>query len=300
MNAAGSYRIGIDLGGTKTEIVLLDPDEVAVMRERRVTPLAEGYGAVLQSVAVLAGAAAALVPAGRSCTIGVGIPGSVDSATGLVRNANSVCLIGRPFQADLEGLLGRKVGMRNDADCFTLAECRAGAAVGYQMVFGVIMGTGCGGGICLDGVVREGPHRICGEWGHLSVDPLGALCYCGNRGCVETKISGSGVEAAFLARYGERLSMDRIVAGARKGEPNCRAAFDTFLDDFGRCLGGVISILDPDAVVLGGGLSNIDELYREGLERVRHYAFHGALRTPMLRNRLGDSAGVFGAAWCGR
>jgi fructokinase len=299
MESGKLYRIGIDLGGTKTEAVLLGPDGTTALRERRATPLVEGYRAVLELVAVMVRAAAALVPGGVRYSVGVGIPGSIDEATGLVRNANSVCLIGRPFQTDLEGLLGREVGVRNDADCFSLAECRAGAGVGYGMVFGVIMGTGCGGGLCLDGAVREGPHRICGEWGHLSVDPLGALCYCGNRGCVETKISGSGVEAAYQARFGERLSMDRIVAGARKGEANCRAAFDTFLDDFGRCLGGVISILDPDAVVLGGGLSNIDELYCEGMERVRHYAFHGNLRTPVLRNTLGDSAGVFGAAWSG-
>ena len=300
MAAGELYRIGIDLGGTKTEAVLLDPRDAVVIRKRRATPLAEGYWAVLASVAALVREAAALVPPGRRYSVGIGIPGSVDEATGLVRNANSVCLIGRPFPADLERLLGREVGVRNDADCFTLAECRAGFGSGSGLVFGVIMGTGCGGGICLDGVVREGPHRICGEWGHLSVDPQGADCYCGNRGCVETKISGSGVEAAFLGRYGESLSMDRIVAGARGDDPRCRAAFDTFLDDFGRCLGGVISILDPDAVVLGGGLSNIDELYRAGFERVRHYAFHGDLRTPLLRNRLGDSAGVFGAAWIGR
>jgi fructokinase len=300
MNVGENYRTGIDLGGTKTEAILLDPDGTIVLRERRATPLAEGYRAVLESVAVLVRAAACQVPAGRGYTVGIGIPGSVDRVSGLVRNANSVCLIGQPFQADLEGLLGREVAVRNDADCFTLAECRAGAGAGHGLVFGVIMGTGCGGGICLDGVVREGPHRICGEWGHFSVDPQGAECYCGNRGCVETKISGSGVAAAFAARYGERLRMDQIVAGAREGEPRCRAAFGAFLDDFGRCLGGVISLLDPDAVVLGGGLSNIDELYREGFQRVRRYAFHGDLRTPILRNRLGDSAGVFGAAWIGR
>ena len=300
MDDGQTYRIGIDLGGTKTEAILLDPGGAIVLRERCATPLAEGYQAVLESVADLVRDAASLVPFGRDCSVGVGIPGSVDVVTGLVRNANSVCLIGRPFPADLERLLGRAVGVRNDADCFTLAECRAGAGAGYGLVFGVIMGTGCGGGICLDGAVREGPHRICGEWGHLSVDPRGAECYCGNRGCVETKISGSGVEAAFLARYGESLSMDRIVAGARDGEPRCRTAFAAFLDDFGRCLGGVISILDPDAVVLGGGLSNVDELYRVGFQRVRHYAFHGDLRTPVLRNMLGDSAGVFGAAWIGR
>jgi fructokinase len=217
-----------------------------------------------------------------------------------VRNANSTCLIGEPLPADLERLLGRPVGVRNDADCFTLAECRLGAGAGYGLVFGVIMGTGCGGGLSIDGVVREGPHRICGEWGHFSVDAQGAPCYCGNRGCVETKISGSGVEAAFRARYDESLSMEEIVAGARAGDARCRRSFDIFLEDFGRCLGGLISILDPDAVVLGGGLSNIDELYHEGFQRVRRYAFHGDVRTPVLKNSLGDSAGVFGAAWIGR
>jgi fructokinase len=294
-----SYRIGIDLGGTKTEGILLGPADEVLFRERVATPLADGYDAVVASVAGLIRRTAAAVPRNAPHTVGIGIPGSVDAVTGLVRNANSVCLIGRPFTTDLEGLLGRPVRVRNDADCFTLAECRSGAGAGYGLVFGVIMGTGCGGGIAIEGVVREGPHRICGEWGHISVDPNGAECYCGNRGCVETKISGSGVERAFSARYGEELSMDRIVAGARSGEPRCRAAFETFLDDFGRCLGGVISILDPDAVVLGGGLSNIGELYTAGAERVRHYAFHDDLRTPILKNQLGDSAGVFGAAWIG-
>jgi fructokinase len=299
VNLEEFYRIGIDLGGTKTESVLLDPFDAVLSRERSATPLAAGYHAVLNSVAEMVRAAALPVPAGRRYTVGVGIPGSIDAGTGLVRNANSICLIGHPFQSDLERLLARPVRVRNDADCFTLAECRRGAAAGYGLVFGVIMGTGCGGGIYLDGWVREGPHRICGEWGHISVDPRGAPCYCGKRGCIETKISGSGVEAAFAGRYGERLPMDLIVAGARGGDPRCREAFDAFLDDFGRSLGGVISLLDPDAVVLGGGLSKIDELYTAGLERVRHYAFHDDLRTPVLKNRLGDSAGVFGAAWIG-
>jgi fructokinase len=162
------------------------------------------------------------------------------------------------------------------------------------------MGTGCGGGIAINGVVREGPHRIAGEWGHYCVDPAGAECYCGKRGCVETLISGSGVENAYHREYGERLAMDEIVALARDNELRCRRIFDRFLDDFGRCLGGIISVLDPDAVILGGGLSNIDELYTTGIERVRHYAFHDDLRTPIVKNGLGDSAGVFGAAWIGQ
>jgi fructokinase len=277
--------------------VLLAPDGAVILRERRATPLSAGYDAILLSVAEMVRDASSGVPTGKCYTVGIGIPGSIDEVTGLVRNANSVCLIGRPFQSDLQQLLGRVIRVRNDADCFTLAECRQGAGVGYPLVFGVIMGTGCGGGIWMNGDVREGPHRICGEWGHLSIDPAGSDCYCGNRGCIETKISGSGVEAAFYRRYGDRLSMDRIVAGARSAEPRCVTAFQQFLDDFGRSLGGIISVLDPDAVVLGGGLSNIEELYSAGVERVRHYAFHNDLRTPILKNKLGDSAGVFGAAW---
>ncbi|GFE62440.1 ROK family protein [Geobacter sp. AOG2] len=293
------FRIGIDLGGTKTEALLLAPDGAVLLRERRATPLDRGYHAVLAAVAAAVREAMAQVPAGARCAVGIGIPGSSDEHTGLVRNANSTCLIGRPLKSDLERELGRAVALCNDADCFTLAECHSGAGRGYGLVFGVIMGTGCGGGICIDGVVRQGPHRIAGEWGHLSVDPAGAACYCGNRGCVETKISGSGVEAAFARQYGEALAMERIAAGTREGEPRCCAAFDRFLDDFGRCLGGLISILDPDAVVLGGGLSNIPELYTAGVERVRRHAFHDDLRTPILKNHLGDSAGVFGAAWIG-
>ncbi|WP_298436070.1 ROK family protein [Geobacter sp.] len=294
------FRIGIDLGGTKIESVLLAPDGAELSRRRVPSAAGEGYGAVVSALHTLVIAAAAELPAGAAYTVGVGIPGSVDAVTGLVRNANSTCLIGNPLQHDLETLLGRPVGVRNDADCFTMAECRMGAGRGYGLVFGVIMGTGCGGGLCIDGTVREGPHRIAGEWGHLSVDPAGAPCYCGNRGCVETKISGSGVERAFREAYGDPLAMAEIVAGARSGEPRCAAVFERFLDDFGRALGGLISILDPDAVVLGGGLSNIDELYARGVERVRHHAFHDDLRTPILRNLLGDSAGVLGAAWIGR
>jgi len=293
------YRLGIDLGGTKIEALLLAPDETIIQRRRILSPAAEGYDTVLATLHKLITETAVLVPAGSPCTVGAGIPGSLNPSTGLVQNANSTCLIGHPLKHDLEQLLGRTVGIQNDADCFTLAECRRGAGQGYGLVFGVIMGTGCGGGLCVNGEVREGPHRIAGEWGHFAVDPEGMPCYCGNRGCVETKISGSGVERAFGSRYGRELSMEEIVIGARQGDGECRDAFSRFLDDFGRCLGGLISILDPDAVVLGGGLSAIDELYTVGVERVGRYAFHGDLRTPIIRNSLGDSAGVFGAAWIG-
>jgi fructokinase len=293
------YKIGIDLGGTKTEAILLDPADVVLRRERIATPRPDGYGAILSSVAALITETVRKVPAGQQYTIGIGIPGSIDTATGLVQNANTTCLIGKPLQQDIETMLGTRVVMENDANCFTLAECRAGAGQGYAFVFGVIMGTGCGGGICSSGHVRRGSHGIAGEWGHYAVDPRGAECYCGNRGCVETKISGSGVSAAFHRAHGRHLSMEAIVRGYRNGDAACSAAVLRFLDDFGRCLGGLISVLDPDAVVLGGGLSNIDELYSLGIERVRQYVFHNNMTTPILKNRLGDSAGVFGAAWIG-
>jgi fructokinase len=299
MTGTPTHAIGIDLGGTKTESLLLSPEGTVLLRRRRPTPLAEGYEAMLSVVAGMVREAAALLPSQAAFSIGIGIPGSIDPVSGLVRNANSTCLIGRPLQEDLTLMLGRPVRVRNDADCFTLAESLAGAGQGFGLVFGVIMGTGCGGGICIDGVVREGPHRIAGEWGHFSVDPGGIECYCGSRGCIETLISGSGVEERHFRETGRRISMDRIVTEARSGEPCCSRLFERFLDDFGRCLGGLISILDPDAVVLGGGLSNIYELYTIGIERVSQYAFHDDLRTPVLRNRLGDSAGVFGAAWIG-
>ena len=295
-----SVAIGIDLGGSKTEAILLGPDSTVLWRQRRLTPRTDGYDAVLSTVAAMIREAADHVPAHASYSVGIGIPGSLDASTTLVRNANSTCLIGHPLQSDIERLIACPVQIRNDADCFTMAECHSGAGRGYGMVFGVIMGTGCGGGICINGMIREGPHRIAGEWGHVSVNPDGAECYCGNRGCTETLISGSGIEAAFFQEYGQHVSMYEVVTQARAGESRCQKTFDRFLDDFGRCLGGLISILDPDSVVLGGGLSNIDELYTIGLERVRRYAFHDNLKTPILKNQLGDSAGVFGAAWIGQ
>jgi fructokinase len=293
------YKIGIDLGGTKTESIVLDPADRTLYRKRVATPRKDGYAAILGSLRERICDAVNHLPAKEKYTIGIGIPGSIDTDTQLVQNANTTCLIGQPLQTDLENMLGRRVGMQNDANCFTLAESRCGAGKGYGLVFGIIMGTGCGGGICIEGCIRRGSHGITGEWGHFSVDPQGVKCYCGNRGCVETKISGSGVESAFFEKYNRRLRMPEIVQGFRRGDSPCTTAFHRFLDDFGRCLGGLISVLDPDAVVLGGGLSSIDELYTLGLERVRDYVFHRHINTPVLKNKLGDSAGVFGAAWIG-
>ena len=294
-----THRIGIDLGGTKTEVVVLDPRGEIVWRLRCPTPTDDGYSAIIENIADLVRQAQARIPEDETATVGIGIPGSIRHDTGSVQNANTTCLIGRPLRQDIEALIGRSVAVDNDANCFTLAESLAGAARGFALVFGVIIGTGCGGGLFIDGQVRVGPHAIAGEWGHFVADPQGAPCYCGNRGCVETLISGGGVERRFFENTGRRLTMPDIVSGARAGDPACSKTFDRFLDDFGRCLGGLISVLDPDALVLGGGLSHIEELYTIGTERVRRYVFGKDVGTPILKNRLGDSAGVIGAAWIG-
>lgn len=294
------YKIGIDLGGTKTEAILLNPDKKEIYRKRIQTPASTGYEAIINSLNKLITNTENNIPSGAEYTIGIGIPGSINTDNGFVQNANTTCLIGKPLKEDMENILCRKIAIENDANCFTVAEAVEGAAKGYSLVFGVIMGTGCGGGICIDGKVREGNHSIAGEWGHFSVDPNGAVCYCGNKGCIETKISGGGVEAAYFKKYGTRMIMKDIVEGYRSKEPSCITIFESFLDDFGRCLGGLISILDPDAVVLGGGLSNIPELYTKGYNSIKKYAFHSNIRTPVLQNKLGDSAGVFGAAWIGK
>ena len=298
-----SYQIGIDLGGTKTEAILFDPTGREQHRKRIPTPkkkeATDNYAAILDTVLDLIEDTALLIPKGSPHSVGICIPGIINPQSGLVINANTTCLAGMPFMNDIEQRLGRRVGMENDANCFTLAESRAGAAAGYNMVLGIIMGTGCGGGICIDGVVHEGRQGIAGEWGHFSVDPAGRECFCGNRGCIETKISGTGVENTYFEKYGERLTMRQIAHGTRSGDKKCRDIFQRFLDDFGRCVGGLISILDPDAIVLGGGLSNMDELYTKGVEDIRRYTFHQDVQTPILKNRLGDSAGVYGAAWIG-
>ncbi len=296
------YRLGIDLGGTKTEAIVLGSEDQVLLRKRKPTPRKKDehdYEMVLSNVCDLIRELLREIPSGADCTIGIGTPGSLDPATGLIQNSNTLCLNQRPLKKDIEERIGRPVGMQNDANCFTLAESVQGAGKDFRVVFGIIMGTGCGGGIFIDGKILEGANAIAGEWGHVSIDPNGADCYCGNRGCVETKISGGGVEKVFAARFGRRLRMEQIVAGFRSGDGPCAEIFRQFLDDFGRATGGLISVLDPDAVVLGGGLSNIDELYNEGVALIRRYAFHPNIHTPILKNKLGDSAGVIGAAWIG-
>jgi fructokinase len=213
-----------------------------------------------------------------------------------MKNCNTVCLNGRDLVGDLTRRLGRKVIVENDANCFALAEATAGAGRGASVVFGVIMGTGVGGGIVVDGKVLRGPQHIAGEWGHHCIDPGGPLCYCGQRGCAERYISGPAVEQAYEQKTGLCAPLAEIVTRAREGELAAGVVLDRFLDAFGRALGNIVSILDPDAIVLGGGLCNIEELYTRGRLAVARYVFNDELRTPILRPLLGDSAGVIGAA----
>jgi fructokinase len=293
------FKIGVDLGGTKTESILLSAQGKELFRTRIPTRKEVGYGAIVADTTELIRKTAAQANASLSdCTIGIGIPGIV-GPDGLIMNANTTCLIGNPFQADLAKELNHPVGMENDANCFTMAECTQGAARGYDLVFGVILGTGCGGGLAIGGKVRRGMHGIAGEWGHVSVDPAGATCYSGIIGCVESRISGSGVESRFQKQTGTPLKFPEILAKADANDEVCKRHVDFFFEEFGRCMALVINTIDPDAVVIGGGLSKIDLLYSEGVKRIQKYAFTKNLRTPVLKNQLGDSAGVFGAAWIG-
>jgi fructokinase len=294
---AAPRRIGIDLGGTKIEGVVLDGDGRPLARRRVPTDQRRGYAHIVEATGRLADELRALAP--ECGVIGIGTPGAVSSRTGRMKNSNTICLNGRDLPADLRRRIGLPLIVENDANCFALAEARSGAGQGARMVFGVIMGTGVGGGLVVDGRLWSGPQHIAGEWGHHSIDPHGPVCYCGQRGCVESLISGPAVQALYRDRAGATLAMDEIVARARAGEPAARAVFDAFLDRFGRALANVLSILDPDVVVLGGGLSNIDELYTEGRTAAARYVFNDELRTPIRRNVHGDSAGVLGAAFLG-
>ena len=290
-------RFGIDLGGTKTEGTILDADGRELFRERVATDRSS-YGAVLAGVESVYR---------RMCdhaheapyTLGIGTPGAISTRTGLLKNSNTTCLNGMPLAQDLRTRFGRELTIMNDANCFALAETLYGAGRSHRVVFGVIMGTGCGGGLVVDGRVHRGLQSIAGEWGHMSIDPAGPPCYCGARGCVETYISGSGLERRYVELAGERLGVEAIVARARTGEARGTAVMDEFFARFGRAMANLVAVLDPDVVVLGGGLSNIDELYTRGVAEVARRVFSDSFETPIVRNALGDSAGVIGAALVG-
>lgn len=288
-------RCGVDLGGTKTEVVLARRTAAGLdvlRRERRATPRERGYDAVLEATEALA------IEVAGGAPIGVGMPGGVTRREGLVKNSNTTCLNGRPFRQDLvRRLAPAEVRFENDANCFALAEALLGAAAPHRAgpVFGVIMGTGTGGGVVIDGKIWPGAQGIAGEWGHHAVFAGGRACYCGQKGCVEAYVSGPAVEADYARRAGAALPLAEI-ARRRAADPHAAAALETFLDAFGRALANVVDILDPAAIVLGGGVSNLDLLYDEGRARVARYVFNDELATPILKHALGDSAGVLGAA----
>ena len=296
----GPTRIGIDLGGTKIEGAALSPDGAILARQRVPTPRGDYQGTLI----AIAGLVERLEEStGQAVSVGVGMPGTLSPTTGLVRNANSVCLIGRPFADDLERVLDRPVRFENDANCFALSEARDGAGQGYRLVFGVILGTGTGGGIVVDGRVWRGRNAIGGEWGHnplpwpcLGEHP-GPQCYCGKTGCIETFLSGPGLVDDHERVTGQRVAPARIVASATAGDPAAEATLARYDDRLARSLASLINVLDPDVIVLGGGLSNLDRLY-ETVPRVwGAYVFSDQVVTTLVPPAHGDSSGVRGAAW---
>ncbi|MEW5755391.1 MAG: ROK family protein [Pseudomonadota bacterium] len=289
-------RIGIDLGGTKTEGIVMDAQGDIICCKRVPTPVQHGYKAILETISLLVEDLEQDV--GGHCVVGVGTPGARSSRTGVMKNCNTICLNGKPLFEDLQRFLSRPVRIANDANCFALSEARDGAGRHVAMVFGVIMGTGVGGGIVHHGQLHEGKQYIAGEWGHNILELDGPPCYCGHQGCVETLISGPGLVRDYRAHLDaeQTITAEKIVALAAQGDAQAEDAMQRFFDRFGRALAMVINILDPDAVVLGGGLSNIDRLYTEGRAAVAKYVFNDEFRTPILKNVHGDSSGVRGAA----
>lgn len=289
-------RIGIDLGGTKTEGIVMDASGLVVERKRVVTPSHKGYENILTAILDLVVDLESGY--GNRCTVGIGTPGAISARTGRLKNSNTLSLNGKPIRRDLEDLLQREIRIENDANCFALSEAIDGAAAGHDVVFGIIMGTGVGGGIVINKRLHKGPQHIAGEWGHNILVPEGRPCYCGRRGCVETYLSGPGLSAEWQQQSGrsESISAEEIVARAQGGDDLCCSVIDSYMDYFGRALSAIINILDPDAIVLGGGMSNLQGLYSEGVHRVSKYVFNDELSTPVVPNLHGDSSGVRGAA----
>ncbi|HEX3233534.1 MAG TPA: ROK family protein [Gemmatimonadales bacterium] len=293
-------QIGIDLGGTKIEGIGLDADRPVAIRRRVPTP--RDYARTLETIARLVAEIEA--DAGRTGSVGVGIPGVVSRATGVVKNANSTWLNGRPLLADLEARLSRPIRVANDANCFTLSEAIDGAGRGFEAVFGVILGTGVGGGIAIRHRIHEGPNQIAGEWGHTPLPWMtdeeratAPSCYCGKTGCVETFLSGPGFERDHARLSGIERSSQEIVRAAAAADPHALRALERYGDRLARALAVLIDMLDPDVVVLGGGMSNLPGLPSAASERLLRYVFSDTVLTKVVRNVHGDSSGVRGAAW---
>jgi fructokinase len=291
-------RLGIDLGGTKIEGIVLDENGKECFRERIATEQEKGYEQILRNIKKNYDTMVTHI-GGKDHTFGIGTPGALSVRTGLLKNSNTVCMNGKPLKQDIELLLSRKIMIQNDANCFAMAEALYGAGKGKDLVFGVIMGTGCGGGIVHKGEVITGLQAIGGEWGHMSIDPNGPECYCGMRGCVETLISGGGLEKRYFERYGVRKPLKEVEDEYEAGEAQAVEFMKVFFHNFGRSLANLITILDPDIVVLGGGVSKMDALYTEGVKEVEAQVFSDSLETPIVRHELGDSSGVIGAALIG-
>jgi fructokinase len=290
-------RLGIDLGGTKIEIVALADDSAELLRRRVPTPR-QDYEGTLMAVAGLVKDAENQL--GRRGSVGIGIPGAESRATGLIKNANSTWLIGKPLRGDLQALLQREVRLANDANCFALSEATDGAAAGAAVVFGAILGTGVGGGIVAHGKVLSGANAIAGEWGHNRLpgdEPDWPECYCGRRGCVETFLCGPGMKRDHAKTSGEILDPDEIAARAAAGNAACEATLRRYEQRLARALAEVVNILDPDAIVLGGGLSNLERLYESVPKLWGAQVFSDQVVTRLLKNRHGDASGVRGAAW---
>ena len=294
-----SLRLGVDLGGTKIEIAALDAASSVRLRRRVQTPAGD-YDGIVRAVAQLVKDAETEL--GERGSVGIGIPGAPSRIDGLIKNANSTALIGKPFVRDVEALLERPVRVANDANCFVLSEAANGAARGAEVAFGVILGTGVGGAIAIRGQVIEGANAIAGEWGHNPLpwpheDELpGPLCYCGKRGCLETWLCGPALGRQYEASSGARAIATEIAERAAAGERHAQACMEAYEDRLARGLATVINVLDPDVIVVGGGVSKIDRLYENVRGRLARYVFSDDLRTEVRRNEHGDSSGVLGAA----
>ena len=285
-------KLGIDLGGTKIEAIIIDDQFQVIDRKRIPTLRDEGYDAIIKRIIDLS---KEMIGIGDiSGPIGICTPGTIEATTGLLKNSNTVCLIGKPIQQDMENALGISVLMENDANCFALAESTIGAAKKYDVVFGVILGTGCGAGIVMNKKVHRGANGIAGEWGHHTLYPDGRGCYCGNKGCTESYISGTALESEWKELTGKFSTVTDIIDNKMyEAHPEWK---ENFMMNFGRALSNVIDILDPDAIVMGGGLSKVDLLYTEGMQTAYKESFSEVVRTPIIKNKLGDSGGVFGVA----
>ncbi len=286
-------KIGIDLGGTKIEGILLNEKFNVIERTRIPTQQEKGYNSIINSIVSLVNTLKKI--SGDTVSIGVSAPGAISKKTSLIKNSNTHCLIGMPLKEDLEQALKQKIALDNDANCFTMAEATLGAAKEHNVVFGVIIGTGVGGGIVINGNLHHGRTYIAGEWGHHTLRIDGNKCYCGKLGCVETYISGPALEKRWTTLTGKTEALSSIIQNIDNTKSGLQWKKE-FLENFAIGLANVIDILDPDVIVLGGGVSNIPFLYDEGRDYVYDKVFSDLVETPILKNQLGDSAGVFGAS----